>query len=819
MAQNHRFEGDYSYFKETDDRTDLDIYSPDRPLVYTNSDPKRFALAWRWLASSRFQNEVRGGGNMAPVQFESDWDYSSGVLYNTVLNISNPISGNGTNGATAGFQPQGRYTNTYQFNDNASLVFSNHEFQMGGSWQRVHVNPYNYAGRFPLVTFGFSPASPSGVQLTSAQFPGGISAAELTNANNMLAWLSGTVSQVQQTFQVEDQSSGFVSGVPANENYTLDTITGYLQDNWRLKPNFTVRAGLKWEYYSPLREDDNLAFLPVTNGRSIDQVMLDPNTVVSFVDGDFYKKDLNNFGPNVGFAWDLTNDGRTALRGGYSLTFVNEETVTVGRAAGRGNAGLSSASSITNQYKTVSAGVPVVPTPVFLTTRTLANQMALSATGALWGIDPSIQSPHVHQFSVGIQRELAWHTAVEARYVGTLGRDIWRGTDYNQVQISPEFLADFNRARSNGFLAQQAGLAFSPAYNPAVPGSQPLTVLPSFGTALLSNATAVGHIQTNSVAALADFYITNRVAGALGTFMQNPGIYAAQAIANDGYSDYHALQIDLRRQFRDGFMGQVNYTLAHTKTNSAGLQQNRFEAYLDNRRPELSTGRSFFHQTHVVNANLIYELPFGQGKRWANSDGVANAILGGWQIGSIVAWQSGSPLSIYSGRGTFNRVFRSDCQNVANQGGTTGCNTAFSPLSTAEIKKLLGIYKTANGNIYWIDPKVIDPATGRAVGVDNVTNGATFPGQIFFNPAAGEVGNLEILSFDGPPQFRIDLALSKRVQLPRSYRLEFKGEAFNLLNNPSFFRGDMDINSTTFGRITSVNVASRVVQLSVRFEF
>ena len=54
----------------------------------------------------------------------------------------------------------------------------------------------------------------------------------------------------------------------------------------------------------------------------------------------------------------------------------------------------------------------------------------------LWGIDPNIQSPKVHQVSVGIQRELPWSTAVEARYVGTFGRGIWRGTDFNQVQIS-----------------------------------------------------------------------------------------------------------------------------------------------------------------------------------------------------------------------------------------------------------------------------------------------------------------------------------------------------------------------------------------------
>ena len=809
MTDKNRFEGVYSYFKETDDRTDLDRISPDRPLVYTSSDPKRYALAWRWIGSANFQNELRYGANLAPVQFESDWDYESvGVLYNTNLSLTNPVGGNGT---AAGFMPQGRYTNTYQFSENANLMWGNHQIQAGGSWQRNRVNPYNYAGRYPTVTLGFSSTAPAGVQLTSAMFPGGISAADLSSANAMAAMLGGIVSSVARTFQVENATSGYVPGIPANEHYTLDNVAVYLQDNWRWKPNFTVRAGVKWEYYSPLREDDNLGFLPVINGSFAD-TMLNPATTVTFVDGDFWKKDLNNFGPTVGFSWDVFGDGKTAVRGGYSLTFVNEESVTVGRSAARGNAGLSSAVTLSNQYATVSGGVPLPATPAFLSSRTLANQMALSATGVLWGVDPDIQAPHVHQVSIGIQRELPWALAAEVRYVGTFGRDIWRGTDYNQIQISPAFLADFNRARQNGYLAQAAGLAFNPNYNAAIAGSQPLTVLPSFGLNL-ATGTALTNIQTNQVAGLADFFVTSRAAGALGTFMQNSGIYAAQGISNGGFSDYNSLQLELRRQYRNGFFGQINYTLAQSKTNSAGTAQNRFEAFMDNLRPELNTGRSVFHQTHVVNAQAIFELPFGEGKKFLNQGGLLNAIVGNWQLATIVTWQSGSPLSIFSGRATFNRAGRSNC------GDPIGCNTAFSTMSADEIKKLLGIYKTANGNIYWIDPKVIDPNTGRAVGADNAGNTAGFAGQVFFNPGAGEVGNLEVLTFDGPPQNRVDLALSKRFRLYDRYRLEFKGEAFNLFNTPSFFRGDMDINSTTFGRITSVNVGARVVQLSVRFEF
>ena len=813
LSRTQQLEGIYSYYTDRDDRTDIDVITPEKPLAYTVGPRHRVVGAWRATLGSGFQNELRGGANLTGVDFKTDWDFGGGVLYNTVLGIDNPVGGFRSGGApTFAFQPQGRTSDVYQFSDTASWLTGRHQVQMGGNWQRQRINPYNYAGQFPEASFGFSAAAPANVQLQSAMFPGGISAADLNNANLTAAMLGGVVSQVRQVFQVRDATSGFVPGIPANERYTLDNIALYVQDSWRWKPNFTVRAGLKWEYYSPLHEDDNLGFLPILNGAPIENVMLDPKTAVTFVDGGFYQKDLNNFAPTAGFAWDLTNDGKTAVRGGYSLTYVNEETINVGSGASRGNAGLTTTVLLTNQYRTVSAGVPLPTTPAFLSTRTLADQLALSPTAVLWGIDPGLASPKVHEVSVGIQRELVADWAVEARYVGTFGRDVWRGVDLNQMRISPEFLADFNRARNNGFLAQAAGLGFVPAFNPAVAGSQPLTILPQYG---ITGANVTNNLQTNAVGGLIDFYLQNRVAGAAAAFLPNPGTYAADLVQNGGFTDYHSVQLEARRQVNRGLFAQVNYTWSHTNTDSAGQGQNRFEAFMDNSRRNLGTGRSFFHQTHVVNANAIYQLPFGDGRRWLNDDGgLVNGLVGDWQVGAIVAWQSGSPFSIFSGRGTVNRPGRSNCP----AGTVQICNTAVSSLSVDEIKDLLGIYKMPDGRIFWIDPRVVDPATGRAVGADNQGNTAGFAGQVFFNPAAGEVGNLPVLAFDGPPQFRVDLALSKRVRFgPRS--LEFKGEAFNLLNTPSFFRGDMDINSTTFGRLTSVNVESRIVQLSVRFDF
>ncbi len=805
-TQNHRFEGVFTYSTDVDDRPDLDFVSGpgERPQVYTSSPIKRYVGAWRWLATSRFQNEMRYGANLAPVRFEVYGDALPSIRFagqnaNLPLTLQNP---------QISFFPQGRNTNTYQFTDNANFQWGDHALQFGGSWQNVKVNPYNYEGAVPTITWGFSSAAPGSAQLSSAMFPGGISAADLSNANTMLSMLTGTVQGVARQFQVESQTSGFVPGIPNDRNYTLNVIAGYLQDNWRFKPNLTLRAGLKWEYDSPVSEDDNLGFLPVLNGQNFKDVLLSPNSTISFIDGGMWNPDRNNFGPTVGFAWDPFKDGRTAVRGGYSLTFVPEESITVATNSLGANAGLATTNSLTSLYSKYATGVPEVPTPVFLSERTLANQMALSSSGPMGMPDPDLRQPRVHQVSVGVSRELAGSLAAEARYVGTFGRDIWKGIDYNQIRIPQAFLDDFGRARNNGFLASAAGLGFNPDYNPAVAGSQPLTVIPQFGGGLLTNSTVRTNLQQNEVASLADFYVTNRIAGALSTFFPNPGIYESRAITNDGWQNYNALQLELRRQYKGGFFGGVNYTFAQMEANSSGgTSQSRFEPYLDNARPELDTGRSAYNIRHIINANFIYDLPFGEGRKWLGAGGVSNTIFGGWQVSGVVNWQSGSPVGIYAQRGTFNRA----------TGSRSIIQTAISNMSADEIKKLTGIFE-ANRIIYWIDPKVIN-SDGRGVGTDTQGNTATYADQIFFNPTAGQVGNLPILAFDAPNVWNINAALSKRTKLVGRTSFEFRVEAFNLTNSVSFYAGDFNINSTTFGRITSTGNSSRIVQLTGRFDF
>ena len=127
-SARHRFESVGTYFKEIDDCPDLDVVSGpgERPLAFTESPVKRFVGAWRWLASSRLQNELRYGANLAPVGFEVVEGVNPTIRFagqnaTLPLTLMNPQI----------CFPQGRYTNTYQFTDNANLMWGDHALQMG----------------------------------------------------------------------------------------------------------------------------------------------------------------------------------------------------------------------------------------------------------------------------------------------------------------------------------------------------------------------------------------------------------------------------------------------------------------------------------------------------------------------------------------------------------------------------------------------------------------------------------------------------------------------------------------------------------------
>ncbi|HMF55639.1 MAG TPA: hypothetical protein VK619_04715, partial [Pyrinomonadaceae bacterium] len=173
---------------------------------------------------------------------------------------------------------------------------------------------------------------------------------------------------------------------------------------------------------------------------------------------------------------------------------------------------------------------------------------------------------------------------------------------------------------------------------------------------------------------------------------------------------------------------------------------------------------------------------------------------------------TGAPLTIIDPRGTLNRAGRSARQ------------TAVTSLSKQQVKNLVGIFRTPCG-VFWINPSVIDINLSNCSGSGRGALGfgtTPFAGQVFFNAAPGQTGNMERAFINGPFIFNMDASIIKNIRLTENTRLQLRVEAFNLLNNTSFFvsqfGSNSNINSSTFGRSTTA-FDPRVTQFAVRLEF
>jgi hypothetical protein len=166
-------------------------------------------------------------------------------------------------------------------------------------------------------------------------------------------------------------------------------------------------------------------------------------------------------------------------------------------------------------------------------------------------------------------------------------------------------------------------------------------------------------------------------------------------------------------------------------------------------------------------------------------------------------WQSGAPFSILSERGTLNRQSRSYY------------NTADTSLTKGQLDSVVKFQMTGNGPMM-IAKSAINAADGTGVNTDGA---AAFQGQIFFNPGAGTLGVLQRRLFEGPWTFTTDMRLKKAIPITETKKVEVAMDAINALNHATFWSGDQNINSTTFGVIGSMFYPQRVVQFGVHYTF
>ena len=241
----------------------------------------------------------------------------------------------------------------------------------------------------------------------------------------------------------------------------------------------------------------------------------------------------------------------------------------------------------------------------------------------------------------------------------------------------------------------------------------------------------------------------------------------ANTLMSNGKSWYHGLQTSLQKRFSSGYMFNVNYTLS--RATDYFSDEGLFQVDNDQAHPELNKGLSDFNRTHRLILSWAWDLPFR-----------GNRFVEGWQLAGIGTFQSGRPFTVTDGE--FSAVL------VA----TNNPRPNLAPGATLDDQ-------TTPGSV-----------TDR---LDHYLNPAAFVS------AGTAFGTLPRNSVTGPDQRRLDLSLSKMTRLAGHQSLEFRIEAYNFTNTPTFRNPVRDISAANFGQITRTRGGPRVIQLGVKFRF
>jgi len=842
---SHKLEFVYNYSKfllTPDTFNGLESPFPGGANAFQSSERTLVTAAIQSTFGSRITNEVRVGHQRAPVGFLREsaptTPYFINTFAGTAANQDQVTSFDNT------FLSQGRNTLVYEYIDNFSLAAGAHTFRLGTDIQSITAITFNDAGITQLVNIGSNNANQDGI-LASA-FPnlprnadGTVNAtgtAIVNRAQSVFADVVGLLASTNRTFNVTSPTSGFVPGATRQRNFKQREVNLYFQDQWRVRRNFTLNYGTRWEFQGVPYEINGVAIQPVgglnglfgisgpNNLFNPGSLKGQPTTTIDFVNGNtgkkLYNNDWNNFAPFIGLAyspnfenrpmrWIFGKDGKSSIRAGYSISYLHDGFTVVSNALGTGttNPGLiQTAANNTPTNVLTSAGVsnPVLTltNPTFAVPITDAQNFAINNNNGLWTFDPNLRVPYVQQWSLGIEREIANNTAIEARYVGNHAVKSFRAVDFNEVNIFENgFLQEFLNAQNN--LAINGGKSFAP-------GAAGTASLPIFNTLFagfnqdqqknsgFGSTTFISNLNNNNVGAMAftlansPTYRANRASLAPNFFLANPNAAFARALTNNAFSTYHSFQLEIRRRMSKGLQLQGNYTFSKALADGGEGQNNQstLDAPLTLRNLAFDKHRASFDQTHRFIANVIYELPFGPGRQWLNGGfAPVRKAVEGWQVGGIVNVQTSSPIFITSGRTTVNQFSAGNAPIIGAQ---------LAGISFEDFENAVGVFKTPDG-VFFIDPNMLNITRNSA----GQFTGATLKPGLLAAPAPGTFGNFPRNSINGPGYSQVDLSLTKRTRVYEKADVEFKFNLINAFNHANFAFNSLNFDAANFGRISA----------------
>jgi hypothetical protein len=648
---------------------------------------------------------------------------------------------------------------------------------------------------------------------------------------------------------INSSPSGFLN--PSIRHWRNWEVGAYIQDDWKATRRLTLNLGLRWDLYTRHTEEDNQvttfilgpssSVLPGIAGQVMDANALAGtagcptsgsgaiglNTqILAGVCGPggfttakrLGPNQYKDFGPRLGFAWDIFGDGKTSMRGGFGISYEGTLYNPLsnsrwnppfysfnGAGSFYGNTGVivygpTTCSSIANGVCTPSGAAPSYKGSGSnpgqgsgaqdvgnLTGWYGTNQDLAFLTGIV--LPQGIKDPYVYNFFYGFQREIAPKWVVEANYVGTVGHRLFRAQQINRA----------------------------------------------VGTDLPVNT--VGATTTTP-------YFTNNIGeniiGLNGFPNQNYGVLRTWENANN--SNYSGLQLQLRKQMSHNVLFNANYTWSHSIDNGSSWHDAATTAAgaaagdgysTDDVYPGLDRSNSVFDIRHRLSLNYVWNLP-GQ-----NLHGVEGGVIGGWYLNGIWSFQSGAHWSPYSRNvGACLLEPGGSCPGGTPSATSVPCTAADIPNNCENF----GGEWTLDGQSPGVDrpdssiehfnvPRSawehgwpnVSATTGLYSGTAPLNYSATgFPSLTA--PCLACIGNLGRNTFTGPGQWDADMTLGKVFKITERFNLKFEASAFNIFNRANFLLAtagggaNNSIDSPIFGEAGGT-LDGRDLQLGLKLSF
>lgn len=537
-------------------------------------------------------------------------------------------------------------------------------------------------------------------------------------------------------------------GVDRNASYAEQSTeySWYFQDDWKVTSKLTVNVGIRYEIETPLTERFNrtvrgydfktpnpfeeaaranyakkpIAELPPDQFRFIGGLTFpgvggQPRTL--------WNIDRNNFMPRIGFAYTMNN--KTVFRGGYGMFYgplgarrvdVRQDGFSLSTPLIASlDSGLTFIATLANPFP---SGVQEPPGA--------ADGLKTFAGRSIGFFAENPLAPLQQRWSLSVQHELPRRFLIEVGYVGNHGGSMETGIDYRPLPLKYLSTKPYRDVANLNYLSESVA---NPFYG----------LLP--GTSLSGQNTSRAYLLSS------------------GNYTGFTGMSSTE---NVGYSWYHSLITKVERRFSAGWTLNVAYTWSKNMEATG-----RLNGYLD----RLEYVVSDQDRPHRIVVSGIWELPFGPGKKFANSNPFAGKVLGGWQVSGIYTGQGGQAMG-------FGDVFFSgDIHNIP------------LPVSQQRVDR-------------WFN---IDAGFVRSSQEQPTYHYRTMASR--FNNIRGDGVNLW------------DISTLKNTKVNERVNVQFRAEFLNTFNHPNFNNPATGVTSTLFGKVTSQKGYPRRIQLGLKILF